>query len=283
MRRVVKAVWPLLCTLVLIGVAVAQIGAAEIPLPTAPAKITPPELGPVEPIADTRLGGGAFKPPQQADLIIGAFGLTNDGRMTYVVANSGQTAANSPFVVDLFIAGKREDTIKHNALPARSQQRVISNLARPEVCTATQFRIALDTQQLVTEQDEGNNSRQITLTPPCPDLVVDIDKDSVSNGLKYRAKVQVTNRGNLTTKREFTVMLTGVSGGVSPTGWGALPVLTQKRIGPLAPNQTVSFYEGGNHLGTTTFSYRALADRFEEILESNENNNDKRETMGGGY
>lgn len=121
------------------------------------------------------------------------------------------------------------------------------------------------------------------MVPPCPDLVVDIDKDSVSSGLKYRAKVQVTNRGNLTTKREFAVMLTGTSGGVSPTGWFALPVLSQKRVGPLVPGQTVSFYEGGDHLGTTTFSYRALVDRFEEIRESNENNNDKRETMGGGH
>jgi len=200
-----------------------------------------------------------------------------------IVANPGQTAANSPFFVDLFIAGKRVDTVKHNPLPGRSQQRVISNLARPEVCTATQFRIALDTQQLVNERDEGNNTQQKTSTPPCPDLVVDIDKDSVSNGFKYRAKVQVTNRGNLSTKRQFTVILMGTSGGVSPTGWGALPVLKQKRMGSLAPNQTESFYEGGDHLGTTTFSYRALADRFNEIRESNENNNEKRETMGGGY
>ncbi len=282
MKVVAKAVSTLFAAITLVAIALVHAGAADFRTAAVEKKLIAPELGPIEPIS-TKWGSLGAKPPAQADLAVISLGVTSDGRMTYVVANIGQTAANSPFVADLYIGGKREDTIKHNPLPARSQQRVVSNLARPEVCTATLFRAAVDTQQLVAEADEGNNARERTLVPPCPDLVVDIDKDSVSNGLKYRAKVQVTNRGNLSTKREFTVMLMGTSGGISPTGWGALPVLNQRRIGPLAPGQTASFYEGGDHLGTTTFNYRALVDRFDEIRESNESNNEKRETMGGGY
>jgi CARDB protein len=246
------------------------------PVTLAPV-LRPPDLGPVQPF-DTKIGG--FLPSQQTDLVVASFGLTADGRMTYIVVNRGRTAANSPFVVDLFIDGTRKDTVKHNALPPLSQQGVISNLARPEVCSAVQLRIALDTQQLVNEGDEANNTLLRQLVPPCPDLVVDIDKDSVSNGLKYRAKVQVTNRGNLTTKREFFVLLKGSGSGMA---FAALPILKRERMGPLVPGQTVSFYEGGDHLGTSTFHYWALADQLEEIRESNENNNDKQETMGGGY
>lgn len=182
-----RSIATIIASLVLVGVASPTVSAADIPAPTRIQKIAPPEVGPVEPIT-TKLGGPgpSTKPPAKADLVTTSLGLTNDGRMTYIVANVGQSPANSPFVTDLYIAGKREDTIKHNTLPARSRQRVISNLARPDACTATQLRIALDTQQLVNEHDEGNNRRERTLTPPCPDLVVDIDKDSVSNGLKYR-------------------------------------------------------------------------------------------------
>jgi hypothetical protein len=250
--------------------------ASAVEFPTGPvtsSALPQPELGPVQPF-NGKLGG------QQTDLVVTSFGLTADGRMTYIVVNRGRTAANSPFVVDLIIDGKRKDTIKHNALPPLSQQLVISNLARPEVCIAVQLRIALDTQQLVNEADEANNTQVRQVVPPCPDLVVDIDKDSVHNGLRYRAKVQVTNRGNLTTKREFFVLL---KGGGSGLAFAALPILKRERVGPLAPGQTMSFYESGDHLGTSTFTYWALADQLEEIRESNENNNSKGETMGGGH
>lgn len=279
MKSFARTVASSVCAAVLIVTALAGVNAADIRNPTGTAKISPAELGPIEPLGP-KFGGASPKPSAKTDLVVASFGLSNDGRMTYVVANPGQTAANSPFVVDLFIANKREDTIKHNPLPARSQQRVISNLARPDVCTPTKFRIALDTQQLVNEQDESNNAQERTLTPPCPDLVVDIDKDSVSNGLKYRAKVQVTNRGNLSTKREFFVLLKGSGSGLA---FGAMPILKRQRVGPLAPGQTVSFYESGDHLGTSTFHYGVLADQLEEIRESNENNNYKAERMGGGY
>ena len=65
--------------------------------------------------------------------------------------------------------------------------------------------------------------------------------------------------------------------------FAAMPILKRERVGPLVPGQTVSFYESGDHLGTSTFHYWALADQLEEIRESNENNNDKGETMGGGH
>jgi len=277
MKGAAKTVLPLICAVVLIAIVPANVGAAESFITTATKKITPPELGPVQSF-NAKTGG--LLPSQQTDLAVTSFGLTADGRMTYVVVNRGRTAANSPFVVDLFIGGKRKDTVKHNALPPLSQQRVISNLARPEVCSAVQLRIALDTQQLVNEADEANNTQSRQMVPPCPDLMVDIDKDSVSNGLKYRAKVQVTNRGNLTTKREFYVLLKGSGSGLT---FAALPILKRERMGPLAPEQTVSFYESGDHLGTSTFHYGVLADQLEEIRESNENNNYKGETMGGGH
>lgn len=239
-----------------------------------------PELGPIEPIV-SKPSAGFVKPPQQADLGVSFLGLTDDGRVTYIVVNSGQSAANSRFVVDVFIAGLRGDTIKHEPLPPRSQQRVVSNLARPKTCAMSQFRIAVDTQSLVSEANEGNNVEQKTMLPKCADLVIDIDKDSVANGLKYRAKVKVTNNGNRTTEKEFTVMLAGSGGGL--TGTTALPILENRRLGPLQPGQSESFYEGGDHLGTSSFSYHALADRFDEIREANEDNNQKWETMGGGH
>jgi hypothetical protein len=245
--------------------------------PVTSAVLHPPELGPVQPL-NVKMGG--LLPSQQTDLAVASFGLTADGRTTYIVVNRGRTAANSPFVVDLFIDGTRKDTVKHNALPPLSQQQVISNLARPDTCSAVQLRIALDTQQLVSEADEANNTQARQLVPPCPDLVVDIDKDSVSNGFKYRAKVQVTNIGNLSTQRQFFVLLKGAGSGLA---FAALPILKRERIGPLAPGQRFTFYESGDHLGASTFHYGVLVDQLEEIRESNENNNYKGETMGGGH
>ena len=114
MKGPAKTVLPLICAVVLIAIVPANVGAAEISIPTATKKITPPELGPVQPF-NAKTGG--LPSPQQTDLAVTSFGLTADARVTYIVVNRGRTVANSPFVVDLFIDGKREDTVKHNALP----------------------------------------------------------------------------------------------------------------------------------------------------------------------
>jgi hypothetical protein len=242
---------------------------------TAPVKLLPHEYGPVEPFIG-KMPGLLVSP--KADLMVTSFGLTDDGRMTYIVVNRGKTPANSAFVVDLTIDGQPKDSVKHNALPALSQQRVISNLARPEVCSAVMLGIAIDTQQLVSEADETNNTQLRQLVPPCPDLVVDIDK--VSNGLQYRPKMQVTNRGNLTTKHSFEVL---VLHGGKDQPLSELLLLKRERMGPLAPGQTVSFYGDDYLLGINVHTYEVRADTLNEIRESNENNNVKQETMGGGY
>lgn len=234
------------------------------------------EKGPITPLEGKP--GVLKKSPQGSDLAIGYVGFADDGRVTYTVENRGNSAANSPFVVDILINGERKDTVKHDPLPPLTAQRVHSTLARPDACGSVTIRVVADSQSLVTEHSEDNNTRDRDAVPPCPDLVVKITKDSVNNNLEYRAKVKVTNKGNLSTRKPFTVILTGGSGG--GTGLMSLPVLAQKRIDPLAPGESKSFYENGKHWGTTGMNYFALADRFEEITEFKEENNDDEKSMG---
>ncbi|MGH9790101.1 MAG: CARDB domain-containing protein [Candidatus Acidiferrales bacterium] len=231
------------------------------------------EMGPVTGIARRELPAAA---PAGPDLVVTGLNFSSRGRVRYRVMNIGRSATGNPFVLDIYIDGQRRDTVKHNPLPAMSQQSVESRLARPDGCQSMSLRAAADSQNLVTEADESNNRVTANDVPPCPDLVVKITKDSVNNNLEYRAKVTVTNIGNLTSQRQFDVLLTGV-GSV-----GATPIRRQKRVGPLEPGESVSFFEEGKHYGTTSMSYHALVDRLGEIEESSENNNQDRRSMGPG-
>ncbi|MEO5656652.1 MAG: CARDB domain-containing protein [Nitrospiria bacterium] len=238
-------------------------------------KVLSAEKGPITPLVTK---SDKMTPTQEADLAFGVVGFADDGRVIYVVQNRGRTAANSPFVVDILVDGVRKDTVKHDPLPPMSAQRVHSTLARPDACGKVTIRVVADSQSLVDEHDETNNNLDRDAVPPCPDLVVKITKDSVNNNLEYRARVRVTNEGNLSTGRSFHVLLKGASGG--GTGIGAMPVLKRKLIDPLASGASKTFYESGKHWGTTGMHYFALADQLEVITEASEENNDDEESMG---
>ena len=225
-------------------------------------------VGPVEPIP--KLGLTAVHVSQgQPDLVIRALGFTPAGKVRYIVQNHGGAAASQPFVVDLYYNGQRRDTIKHNGLPPLSQQAVESGLANPGGCAQAQLLAIADSQQAVAEANESNNSASIQQVPPCPDLVVHILKDDV-DALHYRAKVKVTNQGTRATGRHFMVFAREASG---PAGVILTPP-TDKRIENLEAGQSFTFAYGGTHLKTTTIRYHAIVDRFNDVMESNENNND---------
>lgn len=228
---------------------------------------TTPELSAVTPI------GGLPKPTSAVDLVISQFGFTSGGRIAYTIQNRGREATASPFVVDLFIDATRKDTIKHPGLPSWSEQKAVSNSARAATCATANVRLTVDSQQLVAEGDETNNSPQRSDTPACPDLVVKISKDSVNNNLEYRPKVKVTNVGDSPTDREFVVFLKGVSG----TG---IPDRQEEHLGPLGPGESAAFY-GRKHWAITGSSYDAFADFFKVIQEKSEDNNTDTASMGG--
>jgi hypothetical protein len=226
-------------------------------------------VGPVEPIA--KLGSGWIKASQgqQPDLVIVGLGFTADGKVRYVVQNHGGAPASQPFVVDLYFNGQRRDTVKHNGLPPLSQQRVESSLANPGGCAQAQLLARADSQQIVAEASETNNSTAIVQVPPCADLVVRIQKDDV-DALHYRARIKVTNQGTRATGRHFMILAREAS---VPAGVIATPP-TDKRIENLEAGQSTSFAYGGTHLKTTTVGYHAIVDRFDDVKESNESNND---------
>jgi hypothetical protein len=231
------------------------------------------DVGPVEPIP--KIGLGALPVSQgQPDLVIRALGFTSAGKVRYLVQNHGRVAASQPFIVDLYYNGQRRDTIKHNGLPPLSQQAVESSLANPGGCAQAQLLAIADSQQAVPEASESNNSASIQQVPPCPDLVVHILKDDV-DALHYRAKVKVTNQGTRATGRHFIVLVreTAVPAGVIQTP------PADKRIENLEAGQSTTFFYGGTHLKTTTVSYHAIVDRFDDVKESNENNNADSKTL----
>lgn len=252
----------------LVSISATLIGAAgqQPPVVTQALNVTP-ELGPVTPIP------GLPKSTPTTDLVISKFGFTPGGRVSYTLQNRGRNATASPFVVDIFINLARKDTVKHSHLPSWSEQQVISNLARAGTCDTVTIKVQADTQQLVAEDDEANNAQQRPDTPPCPDLVVQITKDSVNNNLEYRPRVKVTNIGNASTERDFVVFLKSAGG-------GGLPERKEPRIGPLGPGESQTFY-GGKHYNTTGMSYDAFADFFAVIREKNEKNNTDSKKMGG--
>lgn len=262
MNRFVSTGLTTLLAFVLCSVALA----APPEISTLPVKTTP-ELYPVTPIP------GIAKATMAVDLVISEFGFTSAGRIAYTIQNRGREPTASPFVVDIFIDVPRKDTIKHSVLPGWSEQKVISNVARAGTCATVRVRLAVDSQQLVAEDDEANNSPQRSDTPPCPDLVVRITKDSVNNNLEYRPKVKVTNVGNSPTEREFVVFLKG-------TGGYGLGDRKEERISPLGPGESATFY-GKKHYAITSSSYDAFADFYEVIREKLEDNNIDTKSMGG--
>jgi hypothetical protein len=244
-----------------------SVALAAVPeITTKPVK-TVPELFPVTPIP------GLPNPTSAIELVITAFGFTSDGRIGYTIQNRGREPTASPFVVDIFIDVTRRDTIKHSALPGWSEQKVVSNVARAATCATVRVRLAVDSQQLVAESDESNNSPQRSDTPPCPDIVVKITKDSVNNNLEYRPKVKVTNVGNSPTEREFVVFLKG-------TGGYGIGDRKEERIDPLGPGESATFY-GKKHYAITASSYDVFADFYEVIREKLEDNNIDSASMGG--
>jgi subtilase family serine protease len=244
-----------------------SVALAALPDITTQPVNTTPELSPVTPIH------GLPKPTSAVDLVISELGFTSGGRIAYTLQNRGREATASPFVVDIYIDVARKDTIKHSALPSWSEQRVVSNVARAGTCATVRVRLAVDSQQLVAEGDETNNSPQRSDTPPCPDLVVKISKDSVNNNLEYRPRVKVTNVGNAPTEREFVVFLKGAG------GYG-LGDRKEERIDPLAPGESATFY-GKKHYAITASSYDAFADFYAVIREKLEDNNTDSASMGG--
>jgi len=277
-RAAVRAALPL-CLLV------ATSGAG--PLGTAPSgaresgpRIAEPQgrfdvtsVGPVEPISKITLAGMHVN-QGQTDLVVRGLGFTAEGKVRYVVQNVGGVATSGPFVVDVFYNGQRRDTVKHNGLPALSQQRVESSLANPGGCAQAQLHAIADSQQAVPEGTENNNSMSIVQVPPCPDLIVQIQQENVS-ATSYRAKVKVTNQGTRATGRHFMVLIRESS---VPAGVIQTPP-TDKRIENLAAGQSTSFLYGGTHFKTTTVGYHAIVDRFNDVNESNEGNNDTSKSL----
>jgi hypothetical protein len=241
-------------------------GAPRIPEPQARFDVT--WVGPVEPMTKLELAGAPGS-PTQADLVVRGLGFTAEGKVRYFVQNHGRAAASQPFVVDLYYNGQRRDTVKHAGLPPLSQQRVESSLANPGGCAQAQLRAVADSQQTVAEANEGNNLAAITQVPPCADLVVQIQKIDVDT-FRYRARVKVTNQGTRATGRHFMVLAREASG---PAGVILTPP-TDKRIENLPAGQSTSFDYGGTHLKTSTVGYHVIVDRFDDVKESNEGNND---------
>jgi hypothetical protein len=103
---------------------------------------------------------------------------------------------------------------------------------------------------------------------------VRIEKDDVGS-LKYKAKVNVTNKGNRKTGRHFMVLVRESS---VPVGVIAAPP-TDKRIEDLGAGKSTSFSYGGEHFNTTTVGYHAIVDRFDDVKESDESNNDVRKSL----
>lgn len=248
------------------------VAAVELPLPQnriAP----PPELGPIEPL-NLRFAG-VLRPVNGTDIAVAALGFGADGRISYVVVNQGRTAGDSPFVADIEIDGKRADTIKHPALPAQSQQRAISNVAESPGCGLTRLRVAADSQHIVTESDETNNAVSRESVPPCPDLTASVEKESVNNNLEYYGKVHVKNRGNLVTKRNFTVRI------MIQVGATGVAKLKEPTIESLAPGETFTVKDDDKHWNTTATGYHVVVDRFGAVKESDETNNVVQRTLGG--
>lgn len=248
------------------------VAAVELPLPQnriAP----PPELGPIEPL-HPRLAA-TMRPVAGTDITVAALGFDADGRISYVMVNRGRAASGSPFVADIEIDGKRADTIKHPALPAQSQQRAISNVAESPSCGLTRLRVAADSQSLVAESDETNNALSRDSVPPCPDLTASVEKDSVNNNLEYYGKVHVKNRGNLVTKRNFTVRI------MIQVGATGVAKLKEPTIESLAPGETFTVKDDDKHWNTTATGYHVVVDRFGAVKESDETNNVVQRTLGG--
>ena len=209
----------------------------------------------------------------QPDLVIEAPSVTPSSNVAFAVRNRSSTASTTPFVLDVYVDGRREDTIKHGAVPGHTEQAVISSLARLTKCDPATIRVVADAQLVVTEFDERNNETSVQVTPPCPDFAVSIQKNWENANMQYRAHVTITNIGSAPSPAGMTVRVIGSSEGAASIVDTGLPLNDTRIINALAPGASQSFNSAGKFLGTSTLYVKVLVDFFKTVRESNENNN----------
>jgi hypothetical protein len=123
--------------------------------------------------AEQKVPGGQKQPEQKPrsgilpDLTVHWIGVTPAGSVIYQVANGSKESTRMAFVVEVYLNGIRKDVIRHEPLPAMSVQVVESKLARLTECQDASARVVVDTEKNIREQDENNNERTMSLTPPC--------------------------------------------------------------------------------------------------------------------
>lgn len=209
----------------------------------------------------------------QPDLVIEAPTVTASSNVTFAVRNRSSTASTTPFVMDVYVDGRREDTIKHGAVLGHSEQAVISSLARITTCDLATIRVVADAQLVVTEFDERNNETSAQVTPPCPDFAVSIQKNWENSNMQYRAHVTITNVGNAPSPAGMIVRVIGSKEGGASIVDPGLPLNDTRTIDALAPGASQSFNSSSKFLGTSSLYVKVFVDFFKTVRESNENNN----------
>ncbi len=185
---------------------------------------------------------------------------------TVVVRNQGNAPAG-PFTVRLQGAGPSQDrTVSSLAAGATTNL----NFSLPLSTSPETFTATADVLGQVAESDEGNNTRQVTITGvvAMPDLVVDSITYSPTMptvGSTVNFTVVVRNQGNAPAGA-FTVRLQGAGPSQDRT------------VSSLAAGATTNL-NFSLPLSTSPETFTATADIFGQVAEANEGNNTRQITV----
>lgn len=225
-----------------------------------------------------------------ADLAIQDLGFNALGEVSFTLRNRGAVPINvnrlapraavpneDRIRIDVYVNGGLVRSLYEPRLNGRESKAMIAKLSStmvPRCAESRSLKVVVDPQDRHEELHDDNNAASLQAERPCPDLAIKSIKTNY-NDLKteYVAVVTLINNGNATAPRFGYVATTSNS-----SAFSALPDLDIASVENLAPGQTHKFTIG------STFSYSkmhvfVLLDRFREVDELNESNNQKEATL----
>ena len=200
----------------------------------------------------------------------------------FALENCGDTAATTPFVVDVYVNGTRADTIKiENPVQPQSAIAVTSSLANlnaAKTCSVVAVRVVVDSEDVIQDSNRANNDQTAQVTPPCPDLAVTgIWRHWLDNlHTQFEIRYKVANLGSAPLPHAVTIHAWG---GPNPGIPPDLPIAWFDTLASLTPGEerTLQIHQAfwkGETVGLTI-----AVDPDNTIAEPNKNNN----SMSGNY
>lgn len=183
------------------------------------------------------------------DLCVGGIEFDLGHHVRYRIGHRGAPYTGT-YTVAVYLDGALADqqTVRNPIQPLGGQVAVHAVVTD---CQLHDVKVVVDPANGIAEADETNNAAAIRVVP-CPDVTGNVEQDLTNNGLTYKARLVVYNKGQAPMP-SVTVRALGAPWshtGTPPAPDDCLTDLTldclkdAREVGPLAPGQRIEYRAG---------------------------------------